>query len=156
MAPCYTGKQDEAIERLKKVIVADPEYWQPYYFLGSAYLYKSEPEEAIKQLQKATELSGGASVARAMLTCALYLDGRDSEAEKQYELLAAREKESYVAPVFFTWINIVRNNVDEGYRWLQKAKEARDSWICWSRINPEVLQSGDPRYEKLLDEIGLP
>lgn len=45
---------------------------------------------------------------------------------------------------------------DLAFRWLERAAEARDVLLCYLGVGPIYdCISGDPRYTKLLQHIGL-
>jgi len=51
-----SGKYDDAINYLNKLIAQDPNNGQYYFILGQIYYYKNQPDEAIANLKKAIEL----------------------------------------------------------------------------------------------------
>ena len=151
----YVGQYEEAVGELQNVIAKDPDFWQPHLWLGITFVFRSRIREAVSVVKKAVELSGGASIAMAMLACFYSLSGRLQEAEDLFKSLQERSKHTYVPPTFFVWIHLTRNEVDEAFRWLQKAAEEHDPWICWYGIGPSVLRAGDPRFDALLKKVGL-
>jgi len=151
----YMGQYEDAVEELQQVISKDPDFWQPHLWLSVTFIFRSMIEEAISEGKKAVELSGGASIAMAMLACVYFLSGRSNEAEDLFESLQERSQRTYVPSTFFVWVHLARNEVDEAFRWLQKAAEEHDPWICWYGIGPNALRASDPRFDALLKKIGL-
>ena len=151
----YMGQYEDAVEEMQQVIAKDPDFWQPHLWLSVTFIFRSMIEEAISEGKKAVELSGGASIAMAMLACVYFLSGRSNEAEDLFESLQERSQRTYVPSTFFVWVHLARNEVDEAFRWLQKAAEEHDPWICWYGIGPNALRASDPRFDALLKKIGL-
>lgn len=45
---------------------------------------------------------------------------------------------------------------DEGFKWLDKAYEVRDRWLCLLKVDPLIDRvRSDPRFTELLKKIGL-
>jgi len=151
----YAGQYEEAVEGLQQVIARDPGFWQPHLWLCFAFISGSMFEEAISAGEKAVELSGGASIAKAVLACAYFLSARSKKGEELLENLQERSQSTYVPATFFVWIYSARNDMDKAFRWLQKAAKEHDPWVCWYGISPNALRADDPRFDALLKKIGL-
>jgi TolB-like protein/Tfp pilus assembly protein PilF len=156
MVPLYTGRVDEAIRQLKKVIEMDPNYWQPYAHITSAYFDKSMSKEAVASAEKAVELSGGASVGRMLLVLAYHQAGRVHDSEEQLDQLKRKARDVYVSPMLFAWIYTARGDVEEAYRWLKKAVDGRDAWTSWYKMGAlSRVHITDARSLELLKPVGL-
>ena len=77
------GKVDDGMRRLEEII-ADPPYDDAYFFLGSAFLKKNEPEKAFRWLQEATRAEPEDYRAHERLARAYFKMGRRSESEQAY------------------------------------------------------------------------
>jgi len=151
----FAGRCGEAIAGLQQVIAKDPGFWQPQLWLSFAFISKSMLDEAISAGEKAVELSGRASIAKAVLACAYFLSGQTIRGEELLESLRERSQSTYVPATFFVWIYSVRTDIDEAFHWLQKAAQEHDPWILWYGISSDALRADDPRFEVLLKKIGL-
>jgi serine/threonine protein kinase/Tfp pilus assembly protein PilF len=151
----YAGQYEEAVEGLQQVIAKDPGFWQPHLWLCFAFISGSMFEEAVSAGEKAVELSGRASIAKAVLACTYFLSGRSKKGEELLESLQERSQSTYVPATFFVWIYSARNDTDKAFRWLQKAAKENDPWICWYGVGPNALRADDPRFDALLKKIGL-
>jgi TolB-like protein/Tfp pilus assembly protein PilF len=151
----FAGQCEEAIEGLQQVIVKDPGFWQPHLWLGFAFISVSMFEEAVSAGEKAVELSGRASIAKAVLACTYFLSGRSKKGEELLESLKERSQSTYVPATFFVWIYSARNDIDKAFHWLQKAVKEHDPWICWYGAGSDALRADDPRFDVLLKKIGL-
>ena len=90
-----------------------------------------------------------------ILSCAYFLSGRSKEGEEQLQSLQEKSQRTYVPCTFFVWIHIARNDLDEAYRWSQKAIKERDMWILFFGLKPDALCTDDPRFDALLKKIGF-
>jgi len=151
----YADQYEEAVEGLQQVIARDPGFWQPHLWLCFAFMSGSMFEEAVLTGEKAVELSGGASIAKAVLACAYFLSARSKKGEELLESLQERSQSTYVPATFFVWIYSARDDMDKAFRWLQKAAKENDPWICWYGVGPNALRTDDSRFEALLKKIGL-
>ncbi len=151
----YMGQYEESVKGLQEVIAKDPDFWQPHLWLSVTFMFRSDIKKAVSAAEKAVELSGGASIATAMLACFYSLSSRLQEADNLFRSLKDRSKHAYVPPTFFVWINLTRNEVDEAFRWLQKAAKEHDPWIWWYDLGPEALRADDARFDALLKKVGL-
>lgn len=151
----YAGHYDKAVEGLQHVIAEDSGFWQPHLWLCFTFISESMFEKAIAAGKKAVELSGGASIAEAVLACAYFLSGRSKNGEELLESLKEKSESAHVSATFFVWIYLSRNDLNEAFHWLQKAAKEHDPWICWYGIGPDTLRADDPRFDLLLKEIGL-
>ncbi len=150
------GDYDSAIVLLKEAISLEPTYWQPYLHLGAAYMGLAKFNDAIANLHKSLEYSGGASIVLSTLSVCYQLAGDAAKSNKYLEELRRRSKQTYIAPMHFAWIFIARGDIDQGIAWIKKAKEQHDPWIClalWQRAIPRYT---DSRIDSLLESIGLP
>lgn len=63
----------------------------------------------------------------------------------------------YVDPLPFATLTIGLGEKDQALAWLEKAYEARSSWLIWLGVDPvyDPLRS-DPRFQALLRRMKLP
>ena len=155
MIQMFAGQIEKAVEGLQQVIAKDPGFWQPQLWLCFAFISESMFDEAVSAGEKAVELSGRASIAEALLACAYFLSDRSKRGEELLEILKKKSKSTYVPATFLVWIYSARNDIDEAFRWLQKAAKEHDPWISWYGAGAHALRADDPRFEVLLKKIGL-
>jgi adenylate cyclase len=86
----HAGRQEAAIETLQRVAEMAPDYVWSYLGLGAANLALRRYDEAVRWHEKAVEVSGGDSVAKARLGWAYGSAGRTKEATAILEELKSR------------------------------------------------------------------
>ena len=153
----HAGRYDEAIEVLRMTITMNPNYFLAHYFLGYAYIGKSMLEEAIAELEKAVELSGGAPRAVTHLAAAYYLFGKKEKTEKLFDSLKQRSRDEYIPQTNFYLIHKVRGDQDQAFECLERACNEHDSFIPWLRVTAvDIYRIPDePRFKALLEKAGL-
>jgi hypothetical protein len=84
--------------------------------------------------------------------------GKIHEAKRLLNNLKKQSEQSYVphAKLFIAFIHFVLEEIDEGFRWLEKAYEERDTSLTQLKVNPifDNVRS-DARYKNLLKKMGL-
>ncbi len=82
--------------------------------------------------------------------------GRRDEALEILHELTALSNRQYVSSVFFVWIHIGLEAIDEAFQWFEKAVEARDFMLLSIPVFSwwDPLRS-DPRFKVLLKKMGL-
>jgi serine/threonine-protein kinase len=155
---CRFAKQfDRAIEALKRAIAMDPSMMYAHLELGLAYFGKSMYEEALIEFQKEREISKGAHAWAEVYTGWTYVEmGKPDEAQKVLDNLLERSEQEYVSPFLLACFHFVLWKNDEGSKWLNKAYEEHDLWLCFLKIvwDLESIRS-DPRYTALLKKMNL-
>jgi len=153
----YAGQYDEAIEALQKTLELDPNFSLVHELLGRVYLKKEMHEEALNEFN--IEKGFGRSwrpVLDAWIVITCIEMGMQENAEKLLEELKIRATEVYISPYSLSWIYFALGDTEQGFQWLEKAYEERDSWLC--EINVESVFEKvrqDPRFIALLKKIGL-
>ena len=151
-------RYDEAIEEFQKWLVIEPNDWFAHHHLGELYLGKSMIKEAIVEIDKSLELSGGVPLNIAVAVMAHYRFGDKEVAERLFDSLKKRASHEYIQPMCFIVIYQARGEMDQAFEWVKKAHEERDSFLPWLRVTPMDWMHfpSDPRIDELLDRLGLP
>ena len=133
----------------------DPNFALAHNQLGPAYLQKQMYDEAVAELQKAVQLSGGSPISIANLARAYIASGGRSEAVKLLGDLKNRSNPGYSNAAEIAMIYTSLGDTDQAMNWLEKGYA--------ERFNPGVLQRpgfdplrSDPRFQNLGHRIGLP
>ncbi|MCI0698139.1 protein kinase [candidate division KSB1 bacterium] len=152
----YMARQyDQAIQECQKALEMDPNSVAALGFIAAAYFQKAMYEEAIAAFQKVIPLWKGNTFWLAALGMVYAGSGRKEEARKVLHELEERSKQQYVAPLDFVWVYTGLGEKDQAFEWLNKAYEERNG-LFRLKTEPtfDALRS-DPRFEELLQKIGL-
>jgi TolB-like protein/tetratricopeptide (TPR) repeat protein len=144
------GEVEEAIDTIVNALAMDQDHWQLHMFLGFAYLHASREKDAASVLEKAVNLSGGASIVLAILGVAYYLMGKKAEADGLLERLAERSKQEYVAPWLFACLSVARGDSSAALVYLERAIEEHDLFIATDNIWPPQARLRGPKIDALL------
>ena len=152
---CHFLSLDAAVEQLKKTLDSASDFWFAHAYLGRAYGKLGRMPEAIAELQKAEQLSGGLADTWSGLGVAYARQGEKAKAREILERLKA-QTDPYVPPysVAALYANLGEN--DHAFEYLQKAYEQGSFYMSVLKIDPELdsLRS-DPRFTELLRKMGL-
>jgi tetratricopeptide (TPR) repeat protein len=111
-------------------------------------------DDAVAELQKAVQLSGGSSICMANLASAYAVSGKRREAEKVLSDLKKRSNPAYSHPSEIAVIYASLGDADQAMNWLEKGYEERFNPSVLLRPGFDPLRS-DPRFEDLMRRIGL-
>jgi serine/threonine-protein kinase len=151
------GIYDAAIEEVQKAVTIFPNYYFLHYVLGLSYFSKSQIEEAITALKKAVDLSNDIPwMVTTLATIYRSIDQPDN-ASILFNDLKERAKNKYVPPVCFVLLYKAFGDMDQAFKWLERACEERDSFLLWllSSKNDNFRIPYDQRSIELLKKIGL-
>jgi tetratricopeptide (TPR) repeat protein len=157
----HAGRQDQAVEKLKKAIELDPILPYAHLQLGALYLQRELFETGLAEIEKEREISKDRNpTAEAFAGCIYALIGRRDEAKRMLEGLLQRSRKEYVSPYALARLYLSLGESDEGYRWLDKAYEECDHWLCFLKVHYPTGHStehirSDPRFVTMLRKIGL-
>jgi TolB-like protein/predicted TPR repeat methyltransferase len=179
------GRVDEAIDLYRQSIALDPISPTGHYRLGRVYYRAHRLEEAADSLQLALSLSPGRYGAQGYLGLVLLAQGDASAAlvamehettdfYRLYGIAIVRHvlgdagaSDAALQEIIETYgeggayqvaeIYAFRGEIDYAFEWLERAYDNRDGGITNMLIDPLLANlHDDPRWEPLLDKIGLP
>jgi tetratricopeptide (TPR) repeat protein len=123
--------------------------------LGQAYLAKGMFADAISELQKAVELSGGSAVCIANLARAYAASGRSDKASELLNELKNRSSGGYQFSSELAVIYTTLGDKTRAIAWLERGYQDRFNPGVLLRPSFDPLRS-DPRFKDLVQRIGLP
>ncbi|HTA25553.1 MAG TPA: protein kinase [Terriglobales bacterium] len=125
--------------------------------LGWSYAAKGQLDEAIRAIQEARKAEPAFTEAVASLGWAAALKGDRKTAQDMVGELDARAKKQWVEPYYYAMIYAGLGDKDRAFAELDKAYEARSWYMAVVGVDSKLdsLRS-DPRFAKLLAEVGLP
>ncbi len=149
------GEFERAIERFQNVERLDPDFPGTYQELGLVYEDMNAFDDAVRTFQKAIDLSDkGLGIGE--LGHVYGRMGRTEDARAMLRELETEAQTRFVSPVEFATIHAGLGDLDEAYRWIDRAVEERDATLLWRLVTPgfDEMRS-DPRYPRLLERLGL-
>ncbi len=135
----------------------EPNFYFARAFLGKAHAQKGMYGEAVVELQKARDLSGGDPLILAWLGHVYAVAGKKVEALKVLNELEGLSKRRYVSPSGVALVYAGLGEKDQAFVWLQKAYKKRDAFIVKHvKVDPmfDNLRP-DPRFTDLMRRSGL-
>ena len=152
----YAGHTGEARQQLQGVLHAHPGFWIAHLALGWLDSNATRYPDAIKDFQKASELSHGSQQAVSMLGFALAKAGRKPEARNLLASLLTRSQHEYVPATSIATIYCGLGDNDQAMAWLERGYAARDVRMTFLRVDRrwDSLRS-DPRFATLMRQLRL-
>jgi len=152
----YAGRDDEAIARLQKTLELDPNFWIAHITLAKVYIRRRMYPEAIAELSKAREFSGGNTETISLAGYAWALSGNRAQAQTALDELKSLSTHHYVPPYNIAMIYNGLEEKDEALAWLEKAYEERDVRLTFIKIDPKWDSfRSDSRFAAIIKRIGL-
>jgi serine/threonine protein kinase/Flp pilus assembly protein TadD len=152
----FARRYDEGAAASLKVIEMDPNFFSARRYYGLILEQKGQYEQAVEQLEKAREQSGGSPVVIAALGHAYALAGKRHEAEKIIEELLdpAKPRKGSAYDVAVVYVGL--GEKEKAFEWLEKAYQQRDDFLAYLKADPrfDPLRT-DTRFDNLLHRIGL-
>jgi TolB-like protein/Tfp pilus assembly protein PilF len=153
----FARDYDEAIEHAKKTLELDPNYVAAHRILGWAYEETGQFVAAIEAHSKAASLAGDSPNFRGQLGRAFALAGKADEARAILDELHGLSARTPISALDIALIYGALGEKSQALDWLEKAVDERSDHAPYLMVNPRVdaLRSA-PRFQKLLDRMGLP
>lgn len=145
-----------AEEELRKALDAQPNFFIAHWILGQVHAAQSRCDAAIRELEKAADLSGQSIWMRAMLGYVYGRAGRRQEALAILQELEQRAQSGYVRQSLFSALYVGLGDPEKAIDYLEKGYADRDFEMVWLQAEPiyDPLRS-DPRFIALLKKVGL-
>lgn len=155
-ASYYARRYDQAIDFSRETLRMEEGYVFAHYNAARALGQKQMHEQAIAELNKTMDVWGRSGMLLSELGYNYAASGRRAEARKLLDELKQRSAHEYIDsyPVAFIYVGLGEH--DEALRSLEKAYEARSTWMPWLKVEPKFdsLRS-DPRFIDLLKRLKL-
>jgi len=152
----YRRDYETALEQCDHTIELNPHFSPAYWALGIIQEQRQDLDEAIAAFQRAIDLSPHSPRMQAGLARTLALSGKKPLALASLRRLEATAKQRYVSPIEFAAVRLALDQLEAGFRWLQRACDDRAFDVLALKVDPrfEPLKH-DPRLQTLLQSIGL-
>ncbi len=150
----HARQYDRAIEECNKVLGLNPDDIFALWVKGCAYSFKGEYDEAIavflsrKVPDPSTNWMLGYTYGRA---------GDTTEARRVLDFLLDKSKRTFIQPAMIAAVYVGLGAYDKALDMLERAYEARDTWMETLTISPMWDQLRDhPRFKTLVRKLNLP
>ncbi|HKW24574.1 MAG TPA: protein kinase [Terriglobales bacterium] len=152
----YVGRYDEAVERLQKVLAAEPNYSSAHLGIWAAFHQKGMNQEAEQEAEQFFLALGDQEVAGALREG--YREAGYRRAMKRAaDTLAGRTARTHVPAVRIARLYAHAGENERTLYWLEKAYAARESPLIHLAVarDWDGLRS-DPRFQDLVRRMHLP
>jgi TolB-like protein/Tfp pilus assembly protein PilF len=149
------GKTREAMDRYEELIELHPDLAALHYWKSQVHAWLTEYEAAIDEAKQSVKLDN-ASLLRVNLAWVYAVAGKKQEAKAILDDVLIKADIEYTSPVWIGLAEIAMGRTDEGYRWIEKGIEAKDTNLLYLTNLPWLKPyTSDPRWKKI-DEKLLP
>jgi len=153
----YARQYDQAIQQCQKTAELDRNYPETADFRGLAYEQKGMYREAIAELQMAVNLSGNSPHIKAELGHAYAIAGETTPALDILDELKRESTETHISSYDIAVIYIGLGRKEHALEAFEDAYQERSEWLRYVKVDPRLDPlRGDPRFEKLANEIVPP
>ncbi len=147
---------EKAEAQCTKVIEMDSSFAMARTVLATVHIEMGLYDKAINELQAVAALPTSTPEDIAYLGYGYARGGRANEARKILAELSARAERRYVPPTFFASIYGGFGELDESFKWIERAYEVRDFYLEGLPRAIEGTPAGaDPRAGDLARRMGL-
>lgn len=155
-------RSEEAEKQLKDVIARTPQFEEAHRQLGDVYLARRDYRTALSEYSEAQRLftlhtPAGSVEYEALVARAKGFLGRKEEALKTAELSKAAYKQEYFPASYIALVYIAVGDKDSAFDWLNQSLQDRSGEMILLNVDPSYDPlRGDPRFETLVRNVGLP
>jgi len=153
------GKFEEAFQCARQGVELDPHSMIGNRIMGFAYLYNKQYDEAAGYLEFASKLSNYAAFNQVDLINLYTLMGLSEKARTVLEELKLRVVAGkYVSSCLMSFACGFLGHMDEAYKWLEKAYEEHDAYLCIIQYYPFLPASlrQDIRFKSFISKMNFP
>ena len=145
-----------AIEQGRLVLEIAPTHFIAHFAVGIVFHQAGLFEEAIAELRKAVEVTGGAPLMLGWLGLALADSGDRTGARALLERLRTTTAPAYVPASSYAWIHLGLGEIDAFFERMHQAVDERDHLIMAIRSYSFLDRiRDDARYDALLRKLNL-
>ena len=153
-------KYAQASESLLQALELQPDFVSARSILGIAYYFQSRVEDAIREIQRAIDLSHRDQWPVWLLGVVYAADGDRTRAEEILVELEGRAQNEYIHASWIAAIYALLDEKDETFEWLEKAFDEKNPFVacCALSVYPGWMFNGvrsDPRFENLVRRLGF-
>jgi TolB-like protein/DNA-binding winged helix-turn-helix (wHTH) protein/Tfp pilus assembly protein PilF len=146
------------VEIAREFVAENPNEWLAHYWLGVGFEGSGQTLQAVREYQKAVELSQGDSDPTARLAHAYAVTGRKFEAQKILHEWLRQSETSYVSPYMIATVHASLGQKDKAFEYIERAYKERSSDLTYflrADLRVDSLRS-DPRFQDLMRRMNFP
>ena len=153
----WSREYDRAVECYRDVIDRNPQFQGAYTRLSMAYLAKSDPSEAVNEIEAARQLAGQGPYLKGLLGYAEARSGNTAAARKVIKELTLQLRTEYVPAFSIALVYTGLGDHDNAFAWLEKSYRDRSTFMVYVKADPllDPVRS-DPRFIALLHRMDFP
>ena len=148
-----TGQVDSAIAQLRMSAEINPAWSFTYGLLGYALIARGERDEALDAFRRGAALGG--VVDSALLAYGLAATGQRAAAQALLRAIESKPRDVYNLSSAVAMAYVALGDHDAAFRWLEKLGSGFGG-LTFFRLPGLAAIRSDPRYARLLRELGLP
>ncbi len=152
----YSGRRDDAEREARIALRVDSGFELGQLYLGRILQAKGQLDSALAHYAATGRLRQWV-VTISSVGYVYALQGRRSEAESILARMDSMSRHEYVTPLVIALVHAALGQRDSAIAWLERSVAERTHWLVWLRRDPrwDILR-GDPRFEALAHQVGLP
>jgi serine/threonine-protein kinase len=152
----YSGQPEEAIRRLERPVQSRPDFFNGRYYLGVAYLRVQRYADAIRELERASQLDTQQPQPLGYLAYAYARYGESAMAQRTVGRLQRLAASRYVSDYVFAIAAAGMGLRDEAVRRLERAYEQHDDMLSVLGVDQPFSEwRDDPRIVRLRSRLGI-
>jgi tetratricopeptide (TPR) repeat protein len=152
----FAGKTDEALDTLKILTEAIPNFWLGYLFISRVYNEKQMHTEAIAALAKAGELFPANKESTALRGYSLAKVGKLTQARAVLDELRQSSNREYVAPYNLAMIHNALGETETALDYLEKAYSEKNVLMVFLKVEPKWNNlRNEPRFIVLMRRMNF-
>jgi TolB-like protein/DNA-binding XRE family transcriptional regulator len=153
----FSRRYDEAVDQCHKTndLLHPNSFWPPYFF-AMAYQQQERLADAVREFQKAIEMSGSVTFTSAGLGHLYGCAGDSAKARRIFEDLYQRSQRTYVPAYDLALVCVGLGWTEQAFEWLDKAYEERSGWLTYLGVEPRLDSLRmDARFGEMLHRLRL-
>jgi len=154
----FSGLYDRALEEAVRLVGREPSCGVCRWWLALSYEQKGMYEDAIRESEKAYELTGKSPLMLVSLAHTYAVAGRKEVARRLLARLEQRRLQGrYVSAYDIAVAYVGLGEKDRAFQWLDKAYEERADGLVLLKVDPRMAPlRSDPRFQNLLRRMNFP
>jgi DNA-binding winged helix-turn-helix (wHTH) protein/TolB-like protein/Flp pilus assembly protein TadD len=153
----YSGRYVEAVSQLESVLAMKSDFLLAHLWLARALVAEGKFDAALAETAVAEAKARDWSVLVAARGFTYGMAGMAREAQAVLSELEALSRQRFVTAYGVALVHAGLGQIDQAFRWLDKAFEERSHWLVWLRLDPRWRNlHGDPRFARLVSRMRYP